>query len=223
MNRLRTDDRGQITTALVIVGTVLVFALALAGSKLGQATDQKGDVQTAADAAALAGAQQIAHDAPGLVLKAVLSKTSGPPADNPPADNPPADNTAEFDCGTGRDSASRFATQNGARLTDYCYYPGTDTVSVTVQSLTNSVSGSPAMATAQARVGVALGDCDFPSPQTSEPTPTPTATFSSTPSGSPPDVPGTVRCGDMDIPVVAQGGSVRIDLTDADFTPALKS
>ena len=199
MTRIRGNDRGQITTALVIVGTVMVVALAVVVTKLGQATDQKSQVQSAADAAALAGAQQIRSDAPGLILAALL----------------PGGDKAPFNCGMGRAAASDFANRAGARVVQYCYIAGSDTIQVLVYSETNSVSGAPAKAKAEARLGLALGDCVVPTPT---PTPTPT-----------PNIDATVRCGDLLIPIDFDGasGGVRIRLSDSEirglFTPALKS
>jgi hypothetical protein len=224
MSRLRRDDGGQITTALVIVGTVLVVALGLLVTRLGQATDQKSQVQTAADAAALAGAQQIRHDAPIEILRAIRARERG-----------------DFGCGMGREKASELANRGGASLVQYCYSPGDDTVSVLVDSLANSASGSPAKAGAVSRVGLALGFCTVPAPpppppppsptQTPTPpptpTPTPTPTLTQTP---PPDVADVVQCGAVLIPIVFDGasGDLRIGLSVSEIrdlfpTPALKS
>lgn len=168
MNRLRRDDGGQITTALVIVGTVLVVSLGLLVTKLGQATDQRSQVQSAADAAALAGAQQIRHDAPLQILNAIRAGGGG-----------------NFVSGMGHEKASELANRGGAQLVQYCYSPLDDTVTVAVDSLNNSASGSPAKAGAVSQVGLALGDCKVPRPPppppaTPSPSPTPMSTASPT-------------------------------------------
>jgi hypothetical protein len=226
MKRLKWDDRGQITTALVIVVTVLVVGLAMLATKLGQATDEKGQVQIAADAAALAAAQRIGQDDLPEMLTAFLG---GDPH--------------AFGCrGTGREAASDFAQRGGARLTQYCYYSGSGTVEVSVDSLSNSASGSPAKAQAVARVGLALDDCVPPQPParptqmpTTEPAPAPPATASTTPpppataTTPPPDVDGEAHCGEATIRIVFDGesGKIRIDMSGSEirklFTPSLTS
>ena len=95
---LKRDDRGQVTTALVIIGTVLVVALGMLATKLGQATDQKSQVQSAADAAALAGAPRIRPDAPGPIVLAI--KSGG---------------EADFTRGLGQPAAAAMANVRGAR------------------------------------------------------------------------------------------------------------
>lgn len=217
MSRLRKDDLGQITTALVMVGTVMVCALAVFATQLGQATDQKSRAQSAADAAALAGAQQIAKDAPELALKALLPDVGGQHKPD------------QFDRLVGKDSASAFALRAGARLVSYYYDVDSDTVRATVISL-DSLAGSSARATAEARVGVDLGECEpqtLPSPSESPaPSPTPGA---GNPAGSPPlDAKSTVTCGGVEFPIVTDAsGNSSIDLSEATisdlFTPALKS
>lgn len=213
MIRLMRDDRGQITTALVLVGTVLVVAFGAYVTKLGQATDQVSHVQTAADAAALAAAQQIRNDVPALLLAAVLGGDTTP-----------------FNCGLGAGAASDFANRSGAQVVQYCYYAESDTVQVSVAGLSDSVSGSPAKAKAESRVGLGLGPCVVPeAPTPASAPPSPPSPAPTTPPPPPPDVSGEVRCGDLRVPVVIAGvsGVIRIGLSDSEirdlFTPALKS
>lgn len=213
MTRLGRDDRGQITTALVMVGIVLLVALGLLVTKLGQATDQKSKVQIAADAAALAGAQQIRKDVPGLVLTAIRDRAMNPFAQNP--------------CGMGREQAMDFAGRAGAEVVTYCYDPDTDTVQVSVESLSVSVSGEKAMAAAEARVGMTLGACNvLPAAPTTSPPPTtstPTTTSSTRANRS-----VTVACGGLSIDVVLDDSTGVItqpsisEIFDM-FEPALKS
>jgi uncharacterized membrane protein len=209
MTRLRQDDRGQITTALVMVGIVLLVALGLLVTKLGQATDQKSKVQTAADAAALAGAQQIRKEVPQLVLTAIHDGAANPFVLNP--------------CGMGEAQARDFAGRAGAAVTEYCYFPGTDTVQVKVESSSLSVSGSKAMAKAEARVGRTLGDCGvLPAATAATASPTPTATLPTPPNGK-----VSVTCGALSLDVVLDSTGVITEPSISDvfgmFEPALKS
>lgn len=229
MTRLSRDDRGQITTALVMVGIVMLVALGLLVTKLGQAADQKSKVQIAADAAALAGAQQIRMEAPGRILSAIGSGHGG---------NPFPGNGC---IGVGQDAAKDFADRAGAAVTEYCYTPSTDTVQVYVKNRDwdVSVSAAPARAQAEARVGWPLGACDTlvpltpipplpstTSPPTDSPTTTPTPVPTTTPAS---DVQRTVNCGKLPVEIVLDGASGEIthlpspsDIFDM-FTPALKS
>lgn len=213
MTRLSRDDRGQITTALVMVGIVLLVALGLLVTKLGQATDARSKVQSAADAAALAGAQQIRKDVPGLVLTAIRDRAKNP--------------FVQPECGMGRAQAMDFAGRAGAEVVTYCYHPETDTVQVSVESLSVSVSGEKAKAAAEARVGRTLGECDvLPTSPTTSPLPTtstPTTTPSTLANGG-----VTVACGDLSIDVVlddSTGVITRPSISEIFdmFEPALKS
>ena len=218
MTRLSRDDRGQITTALVMVGIVLLVALGLLVTKLGQATDQRSQVQSAADAAALAGAQQIRSQLPGLVLTAIRNQAKDPFAGSPA-------------CGMGNAEAADFALRAGASVTTYCYYPDSDTVQVSVESLSVSVSGDRARADAQARVGMTLGPCDVlptpPSTTTSAPATTSTPTMTATPTTTSPPTNVTMACGGLSLDVVLDHAGVITQPSISDifdmFEPALKS
>jgi len=213
-------EAGQGTLEYVgmIIVAVMVVALGVLVTKLGQATDQKSEVQSAADAAALAGAQEIRKEAPALILAAILAGGGGPLA-----------------CGLGRGEASNLANRGRARVVQYCYYPVEDTVRVSVDSLANSAAGTPAHATAEAQLGLSLDSCVLPAspvpPTTAPPTPAPTVTSPpTTPPPPPPDVGAEVRCGELMIRIVFAGGSGVIKgLTEAKirdlfvpFVPALK-
>jgi Flp pilus assembly protein TadG len=217
MTRLRRDDRGQITTALVMVGIVLLVALGLLVTKLGQATDQKSKVQIAADAAALAGAQQIRKEVPELVRAAIRGRVADP-----------FGNMGDM----GHAQAENFAGRAGAAVKTYSYDPDSDTVQVSVESSSASVSGEPAKAEAQARVGKTLGRCNVlptlaPTPTTSTP-PASTTTTTSTPTTSTPaNLNVTVDCGGLSLDVVLDDtGLITLpnfsDIFDK-FEPALKS
>jgi len=199
-----------------MVGIVLLVGLGLWVTKLGQATDQKSKVQIAADAAALAGAQQIRKEVPELVRAAIRGRVADPFGNM---------------CGMGRTQAADFARRAGAAVTTYCYYPHSDTVQVSVESSSVSVSGDPAKADAAARVGKTLSRCSvLPTPATTTSTPpASTATTTTTPTTTtiPPNFNVTVDCGGLSLDVVLDDTGVITlpslsDIFDM-FEPALKS
>jgi hypothetical protein len=218
MTRLRRDERGQITTAVVMVGIVMTAAIGVAVLKLGEATDEKSQVQNAADAAALAGARQIRDEASEMILGFIEGGRYVRPV-----------------CTMGSEAALEYAIRAGATLTGYCYYPELDTVEVDVQSsVPGGVSGAPAKATATARLGLALRDCSALPDKAQQTTATPTtatpttATPTTTQTPPPGDRPFTVQCGDVKIPITLNGASnlpERLDVTVISelFTPALTS
>src|SRR5438270_7463774 len=67
--RRLTGEEGQVFPALLLVVVVLLFA-GLAIGQLGSASDQRGQTQTAADAAAVAAAQQ-------MLAQAILDNGTG--------------------------------------------------------------------------------------------------------------------------------------------------
>ena len=155
------------------------------------ATDEVSGLQTAADAAALAGAQAIARDAPKAIKEAVKTGSAIP-------------------CGLGHSEAQEFAARNGASVTGYCYYPVQDRVEVTVRSQGVLESGNHESTTAVAELGLTLGPCVLPdAPEPPEPTPTPTPTSTATPSPTPTPTPADVvkqgRCGDVEFDVTFPG------------------
>jgi hypothetical protein len=211
MTRLSRDDSGQITTAVVMVGIVAVVWLGLAVAKFGQAIDEKSHYQTAADAAALAGAQQIRTQIPGLLRISLEGSGAG--------------SFMPDGCGRlGKDAAIDFAGRAGSEVTDYCYDPSSDTVRVSVIGRADSVvTGSPSKtrAKAEARVGLILGDCQMSGTSTPTVAPSPPSTPS-------PPAPSDILCGDLPIRMTPNpGGGGEIDMSDSDilslFTPRLKS
>jgi uncharacterized membrane protein len=205
MTRVSRDDSGQITTAVVVVGIVIVVWLGLVVAKFGQAIDEKSHFQTAADAAALAGAQQIVKEIPGLVRTSIGGSGLG--------------HFLSDGCsGQGLEAARGFAVTAGAEVKQYCYDSRNDTVLVAVEGKADSVvTGSPAKttATATAQVGLILGDCQLP--VTPGPTGTPT---------TPP--PSDILCGNLPIRMGPgpTGGDI-VDMTDSEilglFNPRLKT
>jgi hypothetical protein len=215
MTRLSRDDRGQITTAVVIVGIVVVVWLGLVVVKFGQAIDEKSHFQTAADAAALAGAQQIRAQIPGRVR--LFIEGAGVGAFMPDAP------------GLGQGAAVDFAGRAGSEVTSYSYDPFSDTVRVSVIGRDDSlVVGSPAKATAtaEARVGLILDRCQIPATATSTSTSS-SSTSTSVSSGTPPPAPSDIACGDLRIKMKLSSGGDEIDMSDSEILeqliPRLKS
>ena len=188
-------EQGQAARWLVLTVAFLLVALGVtAYSRLVSATDEVSGLQTAADAAALAGAQAIARDAPQAIKDAVRDGGGIP-------------------CGLGRGEAQSFAARNGATVTSYCYYPVQDRIEVTVRSQAVLESGRREDASAVAELGLRLGPCvlpDAPEPPEPEPTPTPTPSSTSTPTPTPTPTPDDVvkkgRCGDVEFDVTFPGG-----------------
>ncbi|GGL39645.1 hypothetical protein H9L10_13435 [Phycicoccus endophyticus] len=192
----RRDERGQVAMWLVVV---VAFALVGLGTtayaRLAKATDEVSRIQTAADAAALAGAQAIVRDAPNAIREAVLSGSGVP-------------------CGLGREAAQDFAARNDATLTRYCYYPESDRVEVTTRSNAVTESGSREERSAVAELGITLGPCVLPEappepswspPPSSSPTPSGTESPTPTPTPTPDDVVGEGHCGDIGFQVTFPG------------------
>ena len=208
-------EGGQAATALIIVfslfllgfGFLYVFRLAKAG-------DEAAGLQTAADAAALAGAQSIVKEMPGAILAAIEHR-SGLPG------------------GMGQAAASEFALRNDASLVSYSYYPAAEKIEVRVRSRKPLETGHYEYATATSRVGVRIGACTVPAkpkPTPPPPPPSPLPTPTPTPSPAPPEPWKTVaKCGDLRVPVtMPPGGTGRPTLAVTEeklkawFTPALR-
>lgn len=191
----RRDEAGQAAMWLILTMAFLLVALGTtAYSRLVSATDEVSSLQTAADAAALAGAQAIARDAPQAIKDAVR-------------------NGGGIPCGLGRTEAQAFAARNGATVTGYCYYPVQDRIEVTVRSQAVLESGRQESATSVAELDLRLGPCVLPeAPEPPEPTPTPTpspsstATPTPTPTPTPDDVVRKGRCGEVEFDVTFPGG-----------------
>lgn len=141
------DDDGQVAIALVLL---MVFLLLGASVKilmpLGRAADLSERSRAAADAAALAGVQDVRDE---LVRR--LSR--------------PLPNRAAVSdwvgCGSGGGEASDLAARNDATLVAYCYAPGPDRVSVQVRGRTGLPDGDSARpeAEATAELGLRWGTC----------------------------------------------------------------
>ncbi|UDY23768.1 pilus assembly protein TadG-related protein [Nocardioides sp. Kera G14] len=179
--------------SLLSITIVMVVAFAVFGIFLmGRGVNDKTEAQTAADAAALAGAQDLVGNVKTL-LQGLTDKT---------------DLGGIGNCNDGKARASDYAEKNGASLTDYCFDSASGEVSVSV-TLDHDVSADlgPAKASATATTGLDLNDCHWDSSDTPTPPPTeaPTATATGTPTASatptetpsPDPVPTSLTCGEL--------------------------
>ena len=148
-------DEGQVATAVMIVVTVgLVAVTGLGVLRLGAAVDERGQAQTAADAAALGGAEAARSGLVGVfaALRSVEDLTAVGDA---------------LTCGVGREGAVELAAANGADVTSYCYDSVTDRVEVeVVNEATGDAGTGPATARAVAALGLLIDDCE---PSTDDP------------------------------------------------------
>lgn len=188
-------ESGQVGTWPVLAVALGILALAVFGFvRLATGVKEAAEIRTAADAAALAGAQAIGSDAPGRIIAAL------------------SNGSLSLDGGLGQNRAIEFAGRNGSDVTFYRYYPVQDRVEVTVRSQRVTESGQRENASATASVGIRLGPCSYatPPPPTPTPTPTPTPSPTGTPSSTtppppPPDEQTTGVCGDLPIRVTWPG------------------
>ncbi|WP_277453694.1 pilus assembly protein TadG-related protein [Janibacter sp. DB-40] len=177
-------------TLIVMVAILLLGFAMLFGVRLSKATDEASGLQTAADAAALAGAQSIVADAPGQIVSALVSGEVIPGS-------------------LGQAKAEDFASRNGATLVSYSYSPSLDRIRVTVESKDVLESGQRERRSAAAKLGMPFSACgtsqEPPAPSTSSSSSSSSPTSSTSSSTTPPsvdDVSDTLECGGLDIPVV---------------------
>src|SRR5512142_3012051 len=142
-------DSGQLPTALIILvffGMLIVLFWIML--PIGEATDQKAGSQAAADAAALAAAQQIGDDLPDVITTAAARATDTGRL---------LDLFSDLAGGYGREAAIDFANRNGSSVTAYNYARAVDQVEVTVQERRATVNGDHAASRARAAIGLRLG------------------------------------------------------------------
>ncbi len=140
----RRREDGQVTTAIACIAMVgIVFVAFFGVTGLARGTGEKSKAQSAADAAALAGAKAIRDkylDVPGLV-----GDLRGMDA---------ADNLfSGFFCALGGSDAQSYAGQNEAHVLTYCYDAGDDRVRVRVE-MNDPVSSRNAAAQADSKASV---------------------------------------------------------------------
>lgn len=208
-------ERGAATLSLILTLCILVVAFAVFyTTRIGKFGAQESTLQTAADAAALAGAQEIVSQAPGQVVSSIRTGSG-------------------FAGTLGQSAASEFAQRNGATLIRYRYLAASDRIEVTVRSQNALVSGARESATASAQVGLRLQACVVgPAPSPSPSTPASPSTPGGSPSPRPTTPPPTsydtmADCGDLRVPVTMPtgAGAPVLKITAAElkgrFTPAL--
>ena len=204
------SERGQVATALVMILCVGLVAVGLIGVfALSRGADEKSKAQSAADAAALAGAASFEDLVPNII--GLIHSRRGL--------------DGAFGCGLGRGDAEDFAGRNDAVLTEYCFDARDDRVRVAVRMndpVTQDVG--PAEATAEASTGLGLGDCDWKDEE--PPTPTPSSSSSSSPTATPstpttppppPDFTSTLTCGGFRAEFEVDGETGRLQLSHIDL------
>lgn len=214
------DESGQVTTGLVMVVMVGLLAVALLGVfGLSRGVDERSKAQSAADAAALAGAGALQEAVPAVL--ALLTR-------------PDQDLGSLVTCNFGRDDADAYATSNDATITYYCFDFAADRVEVEVE-MNDDVSADvgPAEAGAIASTGLDLADCSWdteePPAETETPTPDPDPSPSGPPSPPespppPPDLGSTLECGPLTAQFTVGGESGLLTLDDFeldDLEPSL--
>jgi len=193
----RQSDDGQVTTALLLLAILfLLYAMVVALLPLGRAGDLKTQAQSAADAAALAGAQRVRDTLEADLAAAVVVGPAGPVL----ADL--RDRTLGFD------QAQTYAALNragvGGALSNYQWNPDTSTVTVHVTG-TQTLGADRAEADASASLGIDLSACRFePDPAAPPPPPAPAPGPPPPPAPGPPPPPAPtptlLTCGSLVIP-----------------------
>ncbi|NHA69455.1 pilus assembly protein TadG-related protein [Phycicoccus flavus] len=142
MERTRRHEQGQAVTAVAITAVLVLVGAALSiVYSFGRVSSEASKIQSGADAAALAGAQQVREEAHGKIISSLHSHHS------------------HWSCGDGQGRASSFAARNDTRIVRYCYYPLADRVEVTVRSDFVTKTGQQEEATAVAETGRRLDGC----------------------------------------------------------------
>lgn len=205
-------ESGQVATAIVLVVVVGMIAVGLFGVfAVSRGADERAKSQSAADAAALAGADALTDVIPGIFD---LFNSKG-------------DLGSAFRCGLGRSAADDFASRNDAYVTSYCYDAHDDEVRVSVRMndpVTDDVG--PATAKAVASTGLDLGNCSWRDDEPPSPSPSPSSSTTPTPSPSPPTTPPpppdtgtTLTCGGLRAVFEVDGETGRLRLVDLDLDP----
>lgn len=208
----RRRESGAATTLLVLGLSVLLICFGFwYVQNLAQVEEKGGVLQSAADAAALAGAQSIVSGSPEWVRELV-------------------NGNAVLRGGLGQSVANEFARRNNSTLVFYQYHAGQDLIILRIRSMEPLVTGRHEEAEARARVGFRAGACVLSSEL---PRPTPTRSWSypeaGTPTPAPLDYDGLARCGDLTVPVRVSGVNRRVSVSLRDdeikslFAPSLET
>lgn len=209
--QLRRRDAGQTTMPFVILGIFVLLLLAWkAVVPLASNNDKLSSTQTAAEAAALAGAQRI-QDYGILDLLRDVRHVS---------------DIRDASCSMGRSDAGDLAAQNDATLLSYCYDWRDDRVDVRVRSSHAADGGNRPAATASAQVRFPLSQCGFDEmpeqPEPPEPTEPPDPDDPPPTPPPPVDLPVDLHCGPFTFVFMVDGetGDLRLtgwhDLDDLD-------
>lgn len=145
--QIRENERGAATTALLVIGIFAAVAvLFIAVLPLSSGTEKSDRAQTAADAAALAGAEKMRDEIIENLAQA----------------NPPFSLVDLIDPQTGRSDAQKLASNNKADLLNYHATPLAGEVRVTVEQLeTMPKTEGHAKARATANFDLSLNSCKF--------------------------------------------------------------
>ncbi len=136
------DERGAAASALLVTALLVGFAaFVYLAVPFGTATDAKAQNRTAADAAALAGAEGVRED---LLASIGSDGVPGSWTDLPGA------------AGLGQAAAAEYAELNDARLVEYWFDPVDGTAHATVEG--RGFDGEPSRSSAVAQVD--LPSCD---------------------------------------------------------------
>ena len=181
------DEKGAAASALLVTGVLVGFAVFVyMALPFGTAVDAKARNRTAADAAALAGAEGVRED---LLTSIGDDGIPGSWSDLPGA------------AGLGRSSAEEYARYNDATLVSYYFDPYDGTAHVTVEG--QAVDGQLSRSSAVAQVDLPSCDpLDPPDPpEPSEPSGSPSDTPSepADPAPPPPPVDVSVHCDGFDL------------------------
>ncbi len=181
MGRLRTDD-GQMMASFVVLLCLSILALfTIALVPIGAATNEKTRSQTAADAAALAGAEAIRDEwlssltSPGELTYLDPTRIPETPAEDddddgdddgdpetapPPA--PPSDPGQFIGASTGQSAAQQYALRNGAQVVAYQVDPSRGQVYAAVENTQTAYEEyGRARSEATARVDLDLSACNW--------------------------------------------------------------
>ncbi|MGL4742798.1 MAG: hypothetical protein ACRCXL_00205 [Dermatophilaceae bacterium] len=195
--RTKRNEQGQAVTAVAVTAMFVVVAATLGlVFTFGKGTSELSTIQSGADAAALAGAQDVA-DSAWQTLDLSLRSTR-----------------QEFRCGDGRGRASTYASRNSTALTTYCYFPEADRVEVTTRSTFVTETGRRETARSVAELGQRLGPCTLTA---SSPPPKP-STLPTQPRGN-----TTARCGDITVDVrFDSAGDARLATSESELNAKLQ-
>lgn len=203
-------DQGQVATVvIVLVALGLLLVIARVMLPIGEAADQRTRAQTAADAAALAGAEQVRDWVPSALLMALVPNVL------PDGPVTVVNDWVRADIGAGE--AHQYAVRNGARITQYRYIWSEGLVEARVVFDAAAETGGRAEAVARARVGPELAPCttsDDYTPPAPAPAPDP-----SDPDATPeePQEGFELVCGELRLPVEYLGPLPSIDLSLAEL------